>query len=227
MIPTTMGLSFLTDRKDNANDISVISVDDKINALLPNESECGNAQPSMGLHKISSPTQRNPLHVASEAKSEKACELNLNDSKSECLRTESHRSPPCRLSGSGVPDDHVSPFSTATVVTDLGLGTLYASANKEPKKLTGQTHRGWLQESSDCPPAFVDVMKVNIPNSSIQSPSCSAPDHSEQIDLTDPKSIWRFLLEKVGRQNEAMQAISQTIVRCKTGSERRRGASLK
>ncbi|XP_058110219.1 protein SMAX1-LIKE 7-like [Magnolia sinica] len=48
-----------------------------------------------------------------------------------------------------------------------------------------------------------------------------------QCDPRDFKTLGKALTDKVGRQDEAIYAISGTIARCKVGNERRRGASLK
>ncbi|XP_008805362.1 protein DWARF 53-LIKE-like [Phoenix dactylifera] len=49
----------------------------------------------------------------------------------------------------------------------------------------------------------------------------------QKIDQSNYKSFCTSLINKVGRQEEALSAISQTIVRCRTSDERRHGASLK
>ncbi|KAL5721039.1 hypothetical protein ACHQM5_013647 [Ranunculus cassubicifolius] len=223
VVPHSTGLSFLSDRKDDLGRSSKIFG-------IPNTSECGNSQPTMPpwLHKISSPTPKSPTPVISEGENENsASERHARESKSECHRTDSLQYPPGPLSNSSIGNDHASPSPTTSVGTDLGLGTLYSSTQKEPKNLTVQTNRDWLLESSDCSPGKVDVFKPKTLNPSIHSPSCSGPDSCGQVDPNDLKSLWRFLLGKVGRQNEAMQTISQTITRCRTGTERRRGTSLK
>ncbi|KAG1338003.1 protein DWARF 53-LIKE [Cocos nucifera] len=49
----------------------------------------------------------------------------------------------------------------------------------------------------------------------------------QSFDQSNYKSFCTSLINKVGRQEEALSAISQTIVRCRTGDQRQRGASLK
>ncbi|KAK1321599.1 hypothetical protein QJS10_CPA03g01232 [Acorus calamus] len=52
-------------------------------------------------------------------------------------------------------------------------------------------------------------------------------DMYDKFNSSDFKELCRSLMEKVGRQEEAICAISQTVVRCRTGKERRLGASMK
>ncbi|KAF9593897.1 hypothetical protein IFM89_025933 [Coptis chinensis] len=203
----TVGIPFLSDRKDSANTLTSSS---RINSI-PDKNEGGNAHPSipMDLQKMSSTKQNSPRY--SGIMGDKfSSELQVRDSKTESLRTEG-----------------LAFASAASVTTDLGLGTMYAPTMKEPKILNVQARKGFVQDSSDCSPSSVDVVKPNISNPPIQSSSCSGPDSSVQVDPNDLKSLWRFLMEKVGRQEEAIRAISETIARCRAGNERFRGTSLK
>ncbi|XP_008805019.2 protein DWARF 53-LIKE-like [Phoenix dactylifera] len=89
---------------------------------------------------------------------------------------------------------------------------------------------------SDCP----DLLK-NGTYPLMYSPSVSksggAPAFNQQclgssnvcqkFDQSNYKSFCASLIDKVGRQEEALSAISQTIVHCRAGHERYRGASLK
>ncbi|KAK1283531.1 hypothetical protein QJS10_CPB21g01269 [Acorus calamus] len=52
-------------------------------------------------------------------------------------------------------------------------------------------------------------------------------DMYDKFNSSDFKELCKSLMEKVGRQEEAICAISQTVVRCRTGKERRIGASMK
>ncbi|KAF5193206.1 Dwarf 53-like [Thalictrum thalictroides] len=225
VVPGTTGYSVLSDREDNGSNFrSSIGLN-----AIPDKHDCGIAQPSMsiGLRKVSLLPQKCSKHVVSEAKNESlARELDIRTSKTDCLQTERLCIPPYPLSSSNIPDEHVSPSSAASVTTDLGLGTLYASSYKEPKELTVQAHKEWPQNSPDYSPATVKVVK-QLSNPSVQSSLGCGPDFSGQVDPNDLKSLWRYLMDKVGRQKEAIHAISETIVRCRSGHGRRRGASLK
>ncbi|PIA59432.1 hypothetical protein AQUCO_00400367v1 [Aquilegia coerulea] len=225
VVPGTMGFSVHSDREDNGSNLRSSM---GLNALS-NKNDCGNAQPpmSIGLHKVSLQPQKCSKNVVSEAKDESlAHELHIRTSKTECLQRVRLCIPPYPLSSSSIPDEHASPSSAASVTTDLGLGTLYASSYKEPKELTVQAHKEWPQTSPDYSPATVNVVK-QLSNPSIQSSLGCGADFSGQVDPNDLKSLWRYLMDKVGRQKEAIHAISETIARCRTGHGRRRGASLK
>ncbi|XP_010908402.1 protein DWARF 53 [Elaeis guineensis] len=49
----------------------------------------------------------------------------------------------------------------------------------------------------------------------------------QKFDPSNYKSFCASLIDKVGRQEEALSAVSQTILHCRAGHERHRGASLK
>ncbi|KAM0941254.1 putative ATPase, AAA-type, core, Clp, repeat (R) domain, Clp domain superfamily [Dioscorea sansibarensis] len=142
-----------------------------------------------------------------------------------------------------IPDDHASP-SVTSVTTDLVLGT--------PREVS-QMHKERLQDFSECSPSKrVDSLARGIPEIlQSYSYSCSPVSQAKvtstvtnavspfekfsenassvcrQSDPRDYKAILRGLIDKVGRQEEAICAITQAILRCKTGPERLRGASLK
>ncbi|RRT49662.1 hypothetical protein B296_00048286 [Ensete ventricosum] len=180
--------------------------------------------------------------------------LQVRPSKSEQLQRESFQS--CQG------DDHASPSSVTSVMTDLVLGTLHEPlCNKGNPAL--QVQKDNSEDLPACLPSMnVNMVKRNGPHVPVDSFSCighqgsptngtpqrvltrsfsqvsngcaSAYDKPsfisssilQKFDLSNYKSFCSSLINKVGRQEEAISAISQAIVRCKSG-ERRRGACLR
>ncbi|THU59716.1 hypothetical protein C4D60_Mb07t05000 [Musa balbisiana] len=180
--------------------------------------------------------------------------LEVRPSKSEQLQRESFQS----LQG----DDHASPSSVTSVMTDLVLGTLHEPlCNKGNPAL--QVQKDHSEDLPVCLPSMnVNMVKRNGPDVPVDSFSCvghqgsptnGTPQHVltrsfsqvlngcssaydkpsfnssstwQKFDLSNYKSFCSSLVSKVGRQEEAISAISQAIVCCKSG-ERRRGACLR
>ncbi|KAF8397285.1 hypothetical protein HHK36_016198 [Tetracentron sinense] len=214
---------FVRDKKGNAdNHVSSGNAS-------PDVSGCEIVFPCMSMdsQKNSSSKPDIPISVVSKAKNEKFLTKTLvRPSNSEHLEAIGLCSSPYPRHDLEVPNDHASPSSVTSVTTDLGLGTLYASTGKELKKSMCQVHKERLQDLSGCSADKVNVVNGNISNHLARHPS-SGPDLGGQFDPRDFKALWRVLTEKVGRQDEAIWNISQTVARCRTGNERRRGASLK
>ncbi|KAG6501415.1 hypothetical protein ZIOFF_041295 [Zingiber officinale] len=187
-------------------------------------------------------------------------------------------------------DDHASPSSVTSIMTDLVLGTPHEpiynkessdlqlqkdhskefSASWPPKKLhmvkgndpglrTQEVH---VEEfSSSLPTMTVDIVRGNGPDLPLESFSCSdhqepkskssplivtpsfshissgctsmddkpssaSPATGQTIDIGNYKSFCTRLMNKLGRQEEAISAVSQAIIDCKTG-QRRRGGILR
>lgn len=147
-------------------------------------------------------------------------------STSEQLQTDSFRSHPV-LSDMNTPDDHASPSSVTSVTTDLVLGTpLEAEPASQAKSEVLQV---------DVLPRSIAEVHVQSYSSCCSSDSwlkgkkkstgCLSPD--SQSEPRDFKAIFHGLVDKVGRQEEAICAISQAILRCRLGTERLRSASQK
>ncbi|XP_026417477.1 protein DWARF 53-LIKE-like [Papaver somniferum] len=112
-------------------------------------------------------------------------------------------------------DGHGSPCSAASVTTDLGLGTLYSFV-QDPNHPT-------IQDNEE-----VDEVKEKpLRPQQLQFSSCTGPNSVVQFDSTDFKLFWKSLKEKVGRQDEAVYAVSRTVALCRSGKERRLRASVK
>ncbi|XP_072974717.1 protein DWARF 53-like isoform X1 [Typha angustifolia] len=153
-------------------------------------------------------------------------------------------------------EDHASPSSVTSVTTDLVLGTPREPPSKEESpRQTYKEHpekSGNMQAKKDAelnrnipqllvqsyPCSKSSSVKGVYPVSQIipakSSAGLSAYDQRclassrmlQKLDPSNYKSLCASLLEKVGRQEEALSAISHAIVHC-TAGERRRGASLK
>ncbi|XP_010557202.1 PREDICTED: protein SMAX1-LIKE 7-like [Tarenaya hassleriana] len=97
-----------------------------------------------------------------------------------------------------------SPLSCVT--TDLGLGTIYASSNQEPKT-----------------PISLD--KRDLGASSEKSRLLTQQSCAELINPKDFKSLKELLSQKVSWQSDAVNAISEILCGCKEGSWRSHGGS--
>ncbi|KAM7501796.1 hypothetical protein LguiB_000700 [Lonicera macranthoides] len=127
----------------------------------------------------------------------------------------------------------ISSSSIISVTTDLGLGTLYASSQEEPRKGEFQGHKDRVQSFSGSASAEVNgVSKIAsncITDDRVQRFSGSicgkvnrvTKNASNCIDEKDFKYLWRVLAEKVGWQDEAICSISQTVSRCRSGHGKR------
>ncbi|KAK1311652.1 hypothetical protein QJS10_CPA07g01108 [Acorus calamus] len=160
-------------------------------------------------------------------------------SKNEQIQTnvKSH-SPP--LSAASMPDDHASQCSLASVSTDLVLGNVPASCLKAEQKLNVACGNiSMALNQSFCTAAYSKSVVVNthLPTSAhMNLNGTGAPVYQQvpgyadmfgKFDPSDFKELCRSLMGKVGRQDEAVCTISQTVVRCRTGKERCLGASMR
>lgn len=101
------------------------------------------------------------------------------------------------LSSSSNGDDRASPMSANSVTTDLGLGVNSASVSRELEEPTHQAH--------------------------VKSSSTSCPVFG-QCDQKDYKMLYTSLSARIGRQEEAVSVVSQTIARCRTRNDKRPGS---
>ncbi|RZC84444.1 hypothetical protein C5167_047225 [Papaver somniferum] len=200
--PCIMGFPVAQERKER--------VGGHANTMF-DESECDSAQLE--------------LPKASEQGVTLSAPVDLKDKSTITLSGSSPQKLPQRPSSKGdanpayslsvVLDGHGSPCSAASVTTDLGLGTLYSSL-QDPKHPTSQANEE------------IEVVKGKpLKPHQLQSSSCTGPNSSAQFDSTDFKLFLKSLKEKVGRQDEAIYAVSRTVALCRSGKERRRRASLK
>lgn len=146
-------------------------------------------------------------------------EMSIQGSSTGNLWNPSHA-----VSNLSLPLDHAASSSITSVTTDLGLGTIFASAVEEPIKTK-------FQERKDCLSKFsqgsvsADTSSGNASNQVVRSSCSSVPELGNQSDRSDFKFLLRVLSEKVSWQDEAVYAISETVDFCKNGQGRKRGSS--
>ncbi|KAI3982165.1 hypothetical protein MKX01_019071 [Papaver californicum] len=182
----------------------------------PSKILSGYVSPSTESPKLSALSHKIPIQLVSEGKDDDIGPKiqHVRPLRSECFHIEGLSSP-------------VSSSATS-VTTDLGLGTLYASKPmKEPNNPIFQAHKERLQEFSGCSPSRVDVVSTNASSTPIWHSSYSNTRLSGLFDPTDIKTLWQSIVKRVGRQNEVIFDVSETISHCKTENGRRRGASLR
>ncbi|XP_055829580.1 protein SMAX1-LIKE 6-like isoform X2 [Solanum dulcamara] len=116
---------------------------------------------------------------------------------------------------SQVDDEHGfnSPTSLTSVTTDLGLCMASTSPSKEQEHLTSYSSINQAHDISCSVSASAEV-----PHFINRSPLSSSLQ--QQLDPKDFKMLYAALIEKVNWQEEAVNAISQTIARCRCKNER-------
>ncbi|KAI3891423.1 hypothetical protein MKX03_020705 [Papaver bracteatum] len=178
----------------------------------PSKSLSENVSPSTASPKLPALNHNIPVQLVSEGKDDDIGQKlqHVRPLRSECFHIEGLSSP------------------ATSVTTDLGLGTLYASnPMKKPNNPIIQAHKERLQEFSGCSPLRVDVVSTNASSTPIRPSSYSNTHLSGNFDPTDIKTLWQSIIKRVGRQNEVIYDVSETISHCKTENGRRRGTSLR
>ncbi|XP_031263096.1 protein SMAX1-LIKE 8-like [Pistacia vera] len=198
--PTAVGFQFPEDRRENADnsnrntppsDKSCINV----NSVIPIDSENVSASKTFSSPMVS----KDPNEILVSKLWQKPSKTDL---ESGGLRS------PCSLSNSSVDDSNrTSPTSVTSVTTVLGLGMCSAPAKNELKELTEVS-----QELSGCFSANVDFVNGSISNHPAQSSSSSCPDWHRQFDLSNCKTLFSALTERVGWQDEAIHVLCKNIV---------------
>ncbi|KAM0870859.1 hypothetical protein ACQ4PT_039759 [Festuca glaucescens] len=152
-------------------------------------------------------------------------------------------------------EDHMSASTAASVATDLVLSTPRESSSKGTSSACWK-HVGDAEKSTHLTPRKVDDLNLKPPQTFVQpyssrsstsvgqtSPSSlhlaasggvsafgqwQKPSHLavQGSDLSNYKLLVERLFKVVGRQEEAVSAICESIVRCQS-TERRRGANRK
>ncbi|KAJ4720073.1 Protein SMAX1-LIKE like [Melia azedarach] len=206
---------FLQDKENAGSSGSNISAP-------PSGNSCINVNSgiTIDLETTSASTSVFPFNTVSKSKNESLLsKLWEKPSKPE-LDSGGLRSP-CSLSNSTVDDSsRTSPMSVTSVTTDLGLRIGSAATSIDLKKATHKDYAELSQELSGCCSASVDFVNGGISNHPAQSTSSSCPDSKRNW-----KTIFRALTERIGWQEEAICAISQTIAHRRTGNENHPGAS--
>ncbi|KAK3042870.1 hypothetical protein RJ639_001143 [Escallonia herrerae] len=208
-VPTVVGFQVAEDRKGNASDNSCNNTNASSTQSMKNIIACT----AVSLQQNYTPKQRTSSAEISKS-------MNVNFGSNLCQKASKVEdglgglgSPLCSLSGSSVNDGRTSPASATSVTTDLGLGIHFASLSRELDKPTNQSVIGLLQDFSGSSPAKDDVVTRSIIS------------HTAKFGLEDFKAIYTPLTKRIGRQEEALCVISQTVARCRTGNEKRHGTS--
>lgn len=165
---------------------------------------------------------------------------------------QSHQAAPSDL---GFQDGHTSPSSVTCVTTELVLGAVNNYFSLEGKSAPGGSSQcstpRKINETSQCtsrvhfhassPPSFHNSP---IKDSSIHANSLSSgknwsgishieqrgqssPNIPHKIDVSNCKAFYTSLVAKLGRQEEAMWAISEAIIQRKARNEKHHGPSLR
>lgn len=219
--PTVVGFQFLQDKKENADNSSSstnapVHGGSYVNVYsgIPIDSENLSASRSVF-----------PFHTVSKAKNDSLLSKLWEKPSKADLDSGGNRSPCCLSSSSVEAGTRKSPTPVTSVTTDLGLGLLgigSAPASNEPKESTSKDFAERSQELSGCCSATVNG---SISNQPAQSSSSSCPDLNCQFDLSNWKTLFTALTEKIDWQDEALGVISQTIAQRRTGHEDHHGAS--
>lgn len=182
---------------------------------------------------------------------------NLRDkvSKDEPIAVGGFQSHQASSSDLGIQDGHTSPSSVTCVTTELVLGAVNNSLSLEGKSAPDGSSQcstpTKINEPSQCasrvhfhassPPSFHNspVQDSYIHANSLSSgKNWSGISHIEQRGQSSPNIVPKFdvssyktfcvsLVAKVGRQEEALWAISEAIVQCKTRNEKHHGPTLR
>lgn len=115
-------------------------------------------------------------------------------------------------------DGLASPASVTSLTVDLNLGISSSSASTELVKPKNSGCVDIVQNFSSSFSAKPDSR--NIWSNNTRSSSCSRPDNIGQLDGVDYKKLYTALAERVGRQEEAVRIISNTIACCKATNGR-------
>ncbi|XP_039055182.1 protein SMAX1-LIKE 6-like isoform X2 [Hibiscus syriacus] len=120
------------------------------------------------------------------------------------------------FSNSSVVD--ASQASPTSVTTDLGLGLCPVSSSKTVMKPTNRNHPGLL-------PANVDAINGTVSSHQSQSSSSFSPDLGGKLNVSNFKTLFKAVTERVGWQPEAVSVICQTVANCRARNEKCHGAS--
>ncbi|CAA7389434.1 unnamed protein product [Spirodela intermedia] len=134
------------------------------------------------------------------------------------------------LSNVGAPDELTSPSSVSSVSTDLMLGTVHSplgviSKEKSVLKLTepiGDDSVASVQHPARwvCSDSPLLVTSLQVQAAAAGGSACDRRSPCPSSVSGDFKGFFRSLSEKVGRQEDAIFSICETISRCRNGNER-------
>ncbi|KAL4189701.1 hypothetical protein AMTRI_Chr08g166710 [Amborella trichopoda] len=149
----------------------------------------------------------------------------------------------------GNPERCASSSSVNSVTTDLALGRMYIPRDDgnddDGLKHVMIAHNERIKDTSDCIPSMTSMSHGHAPmnpvvhlrtsdqpvfrwkTSSQPSLPLKTSDKPANLDVNCYKEVYSALLEKVGRQDKAVLAVSRSVVQSRTGNQRRRGACLR
>lgn len=210
-VPTIMGFQVVQDGKDNvsshhANASSIVTGCKVVESSRLTDAEL-NAAAEASAQVIVNPKPMN-VRFRESADSDEQCAL---------------RTPLKSWSSSNVVEGLTSPTSVTSVTTDMGLRNNFTSRLIE--KSPNQSQKDLMQDFSGCLPENSDVLAASTKNNASITSSFPSSDLCEQYDQKDYKYLYTSLFSKIGRQEDAMAVISQTLARCKSGNGKRKGAS--
>ncbi|XP_074339287.1 protein SMAX1-LIKE 8-like [Apium graveolens] len=210
-VPTIMGFQVVQDGKDNvsshhANASSTVTGCKLVESSRLTDTEL-NATAEASEQAIVIPK---PVNVGSRetAESDEKCAL---------------KTPLKSWSSSNVVDGLTSPTSVTSVTTDIGL-TNNLSTSRVIEKSPNQSHKDLMQAFSGLP-ENCNMLTASTKNNASATSSCPGSDLCGQYNQKDYKYLYTSLFSKIGRQEDALAVISQTLARCKSGNGKRQGAS--
>lgn len=122
-------------------------------------------------------------------------------------------------SSSNAGDDLTSPTSATSTTLDLNLEVNTACRSSEMEKPQARNRLDIVQDFSFCSSRTTEVVSGSDSSNQAKS-SCSHPHIEEQFDQKDFKMLYATLAERIGRQEEAIKVVSQTLARCRMTNER-------
>eukprot|EP00268_Persea_americana_P031860 TRINITY_DN3112_c1_g1_i1.p1 TRINITY_DN3112_c1_g1~~TRINITY_DN3112_c1_g1_i1.p1 ORF type:complete len:1137 (+),score=227.46 TRINITY_DN3112_c1_g1_i1:305-3715(+) len=214
MLPSVVGLPYIAERKEMSSDCNNKSINASRHLNV-----CGDAFPaSTDSLKIPLPDMNAPIPVVSESKNEElAIGLSLGmltvplskERKEPTIPFHKERLPELDRRSPSRPDAVSGSLPTAKVLSTSVCADSVVSNSYLPVRTSPSSN----------------IIGSGAPSAGLRGMEPS--DRSAHFDPRDFKILWSALFEKVGRQDKALRGISQAIAHCKTGNERRRGASLK
>lgn len=209
-VPTIMGFQVVQDGKDNvsshhANASSTVTRCKPVESCRLTDAEL-NATAEASAQVIVIPK---PVNVGfrETAESDEQCAV---------------RTPLKSWSSSNVVEGLTSPTSVTSVTTDIGLRN-NSSTRRVIEKSPNQSHKDLMQDFYGLP-ENCNMLAGSTKNNASTTSSCPSSDLYGQYDQKDYKYLYTSLFSKIGRQEDAMAVISQTLARCKSGNGKRQGA---
>ncbi|KAL4335119.1 hypothetical protein GQ457_07G017980 [Hibiscus cannabinus] len=184
------------------------------------ENNCINATSCSPLdfQKMSTSLSNNPSVVSKTENGSSLPKLGEKPSRGDVFKAIEPISP-CSLSNSSVGDaSQASPTSVTSVTTDLGLGLCSVSSSNTLMKPSIRNHPGCLAVN-------VGALNGTVSSHPSQSSSSSSPDPGGKLNLSNFKTLFKAVTERVGWQPEAVSVICQTVADSRARNEKCQGGS--